>query len=91
MALWASAVLVIGWWIAISSMAIFGCNPIPKFWYESLPGHCIGTPNPQLGTTIPNVITDLILLLSPMSMLWRLNVPIARRITLFGVFLLGYW
>jgi hypothetical protein len=42
-----------------------------------------------LGGSIPNVITDIILIAMPMPYVWRLHAPVAQRIVLCGMFVLG--
>lgn len=42
-----------------------------------------------LGGSVPNVITDIILILMPLPYVWRLHAPMAQRIVLAGMFMLG--
>lgn len=39
--------------------------------------------------SVPNIVTDLIMLLLPMPVIWRLKLPTKQKIALTGVFLLG--
>ena len=42
-----------------------------------------------LGASIPNVITDVLLLVLPLPYVWNLQAPVSQRAILAGMFLLG--
>ncbi|KAL9014981.1 MAG: hypothetical protein Q9173_000377 [Seirophora scorigena] len=54
------------------------------------PGHCLNREANFWGAALPNVLTDLILLILPMPMLWHVQTTVRRKIGLFGVFAAGY-
>ena len=89
-ALWIVGAMVVSWFIAIECVAIFSCIPDRKLWEPTIPGHCIDTYTSFLGTAAPNVITDFLILLLPLPMLWRLNIGLKHRLGLIFVFMLGY-
>ena len=65
------------------------CLPVPKFWNHTLPGHCI---NQKLFITLASVlymITDLIIYVMPMPIIWQLHMTKRRKVELSIVFLLG--
>ena len=41
------------------------------------------------GQAIPNIITDLVLLILPLPLIWTLKLPIEQKTALSGVFLPG--
>ena len=88
---WIVAFLIVGWGIAINFVAIFVCNPVPRYWDQTIPGKCLNDGKAFLGTTIPNIVIDFILLILPMPMLWRLQTKISSKVALVGVFSAGYW
>ena len=90
-AFWITGALIVGWWVAIDLLAIFSCVPPKKSWLPKTPGHCLSSHNGQLGATIPNVIIDVLLLVLPIPMLWRLHISTGRKMGLVGVFTAGYW
>lgn len=51
--------------------------------------HCIDTQSYYEGVTAANMGIDIIMLLLPVHMVWRLKLPIKQRIVLSGIFLLG--
>lgn len=44
-----------------------------------------------MGVTIPNVVIDLMILLLPLPMLWRLQIDVKKKAALIINFMLGYW
>ena len=88
---WIVAFLIIGWGIAINTMAIFQCTPIHKAWDLTIPGHCLNLSKTYLGTAITNIVIDFILLVLPIPMLWKLHIQTSSKIALIVVFSAGYW
>ena len=73
------------------SLIVFGCTPLRRVWNPTVPGHCLDTHAEEVGVTISDVVIDLVLLLMPLPMLWRLQVSKAKRVHLIVVFVIGYW
>ena len=69
---------------------MFSCTPIQGFWDKSIQATC-GVDNREfyLGVSIPNIITDLALLLLPTYSIWKLHVSTKQKIMLTLVFILG--
>ena len=44
-----------------------------------------------MGVTIPNIFVDLLILVLPLPMLWRLQMDMKKKILLTANFMLGYW
>lgn len=44
-----------------------------------------------MGSAIPSVLIDIIILVLPLPKLWHLKIDLARKIGLMTVFILGYW
>ena len=90
-ALWCSHFLVASWLISITSVTVFGCNPIKKIWLLTTPGHCHPNSVLWLVNAISSVVIDLILLLLPLPTLWHLQMKSSRKILIMAVFICGYW
>ena len=88
-ALFATALVVVAWGVIFTFF--FSCTPVRRVWDLSVPGHCIDFSGLVLGSAISNVVIDLILLLLPLPMLWRLQMSIVRKASLTIAFALGYW
>jgi hypothetical protein len=71
-------------------IVIFACNPVRASWDITLTSaKCIAVKSIYLGGSIPNVITDGILVLMPIPYVWRLHAPLMQRIVLASMFMLG--
>lgn len=81
--------LIILWCIALNCVAIFQCNPVKKSWLPTSPGTCIDLKAAFIGNAIPNIITDVVILLLPVRQIWKLQMRPAQRISLIAMFLLG--
>ena len=90
-ALHMTALAVVAWGIIFVSFDIFTCTPVRRAWAPFLPGHCIGVSGQVLGSAISNVSIDLVLLILPLPMLWRLQMSMAKKVSLTIAFALGYW
>ena len=88
---WIVGALLVGWFVAINFLNLFACTPVAKSWEHNLPGSCTDSKMDLIGTAIPNIFTDLILLILPMPVLWRLQMGLSRKLALAGVFAVGYW
>ncbi|KAF6239402.1 hypothetical protein HO173_002664 [Letharia columbiana] len=88
--LWTTAALNMAWLIFAIVSSIFQCTPIEKVWKPSIQGHCINTYDWWMSSAISSVIIDLIILLIPLPILWKLQLPPLRKYLLLGVFVCGY-
>ena len=89
-ALWLTGFLVVAWLIANNLLAILQCIPVQSYW-EGGPRHCITAESSFLGTTITNILIDVIILILPLPGLWKLHISFRRKLALIGVFICGYW
>lgn len=89
-ALWAVHTMNIAWFIGTLLSVTFICNPIEKVWDFTLPGTCLNFRRLWLGNGLPNLIIDVIILVLPLPMLWKLQMKTTRRIQISGVFVCGY-
>ncbi|OJJ67582.1 hypothetical protein ASPBRDRAFT_47637 [Aspergillus brasiliensis CBS 101740] len=78
------------WLVGIVFGTVFRCHPIEMGWNPTLPGHCGTTSALWLGSAIPSVIIDLIILLLPLPKIWTLQMTTSRKIAIIGVFVVGY-
>ncbi|KAI1083998.1 hypothetical protein F5B20DRAFT_526262 [Whalleya microplaca] len=70
-------------------VVLFKCSPVQKSWYPQLEGRCI-TLSPLWYTTFAfNMITDLTLFTEPIPSMWKLQLPIVKRIGLIAMLSLG--
>lgn len=80
---------VMGWWIAIVLVCIFQCNPIYVAWEPWMPGQCIDLKGSFIGNAVPNIVTDIAILIMPVKQVWALHTAPAQKISLICTFGLG--
>ncbi|TLD14713.1 hypothetical protein PspLS_11081 [Pyricularia sp. CBS 133598] len=96
--IWAMAALVTAWVVAILATTIFECLPVNAYWER------FDLENPMpfdqfkctvdskrffIGTAIPTVVTNLLLLAMPVPYVWRLRMPTPQKVAVLAVFLFG--
>ena len=76
-------------WINIIT-AIFQCRPIAAAWDPSITNaKCVHLNIEIVVFAALNCVTDLTTIALPMPMLWRLQIPLRRRLQLVAMFLAG--
>ena len=88
-ALIGTSVLLLMWLVGSMFGAIFQCTPIERYWNEKLDGHCIDPYIYFVSISSANLLTDVIVLILPLRVVWKLNVTLRQKIALTGVFALG--
>jgi hypothetical protein len=63
--------------------------PVAKFWNKDLPGNCLSFEALWFFNASMNIITDIALLVLPMPLLSKLQLPRTQKIALMGVFAMG--
>lgn len=86
---WVVAVFVILNTIANFLTAAFICRPFAANWDKSIPGHCGDNMAFLRCVSIPNIVTDLAILVLPLPTLYRLQISTAKKIGLTLTFLTG--
>ncbi|KAK1147820.1 hypothetical protein N8T08_000333 [Aspergillus melleus] len=86
--------IVVGLSFASAIGSIVSCTPPSKFWDVTgkKPGHCMSA-GPQQDfyevNGILNIVTDILIWLLPIPMLWRLHISLRKKAAIFGVFSIG--
>ncbi|KAL8747133.1 MAG: hypothetical protein Q9190_000956 [Brigantiaea leucoxantha] len=81
-------VFVYSWIIVLT--AIFQCRPIQAAWDITITdAKCIKFNVEVVIFAVFNVITDVAILILPIPVLWKLQIPMSKKIQLMGVFLTG--
>jgi hypothetical protein len=66
------------------------CQPFAYKWDKSIPGgHCVDYTAAYRYVSIPNLVTDLALLVLPISTLWKLKMGKSRKVGILMTFLAG--
>ena len=83
------AAIVFLWGFGVIVISSATCIPFEKLWMPTIPGGCINLPKLYYGSQIPNIITDAIILMMPVKVVWNLHVSKTRKYLLLGIFALG--
>lgn len=81
--------MVIGLFIAAFITAVLTCIPLKAWWDHSVKGVCIDVTNYYRYGSLPNSILDLIMLVLPLPVIWKLQTSRRNRIGLTLTFLTG--
>ena len=88
-AAWTLSILTIIWSFAVVLVSCLQCQPMAAIWDESVEGSCIDDGAFLVATGVMNMITDLILLVLPLPVIWTMQKTKVERITLGGIYLVG--
>lgn len=78
-ALYAATAFIISGSITIICCFIFACNPIWKSWDVLTVGHCMNRPAIFVAIAVLNIVWDLLLILLPFSLVWKLNLSSQQK------------
>ena len=82
--------LVIASWVMATVLVFAKCIPFKYMWDKSIPGgHCVDVHKVYQWITLPNIITDVMILLLPIPTIWRLQMPGIKKVGLTVTFLTG--
>ncbi|CAI6336677.1 unnamed protein product [Periconia digitata] len=70
-------------------LALLECQPIERQWNKNVNGRCTDTYKQNLADTITNMVLDLLVIVLPMPLLWQLQMPMATKLKVCGIFGLG--
>lgn len=71
-------------------IGILICKPIKYNWDKTIPGgHCGDLNGIFRWTSLPNLITDIAMLILPLPMIWKLHTGLSQKIGLSPTFVTG--
>jgi len=89
-ALIATGILCSLWFLGFTFATIFQCKPVHALWDTGALGqYCINSARLLLSNELLNCTLDVLILSLPIGMIRKLHLPLARRIQIAGIFLLG--
>jgi hypothetical protein len=97
-AFWGMIAYSVLWGIATFIVVMVQCTPLPFFWlrayafYKMEPpmiGTCLDTRASQVPSSLTNCIGDLILLMMPFPVLWKLHMNMKRKLEIMFIFGVG--
>ena len=69
---------------------IFACSPRRKLWDRFIDGHCFNIDAIIISSAAMNCISDFVILLLPQGVIWRLQMPLRRKLGISAIFLTGF-
>ena len=87
--LWTVGLFVSTYTVAMVLAGIFQCSPIKGVWDTTIEAKCIQIKLVWIVTGSMNVLTDVLLLCTPIPLLWKLQMPRAAKLQLMGIFSIG--
>lgn len=92
---WSTGLLIfIGlWMLAFFLSLVLWCGVHPAAgWtsYKDILRYCVNLADLELAFAVTDTITDLAVILTPIPILWTLQLSVNRKIALTGIFLLGF-
>ncbi|KAF2469064.1 uncharacterized protein BDR25DRAFT_230040 [Lindgomyces ingoldianus] len=87
---WAMIVIVLLQWLIVGVIVWASiCQPFRYKWDKNINGHCANLLASYRYFSIPNIITDIAILLLPVSTVWKLQVSKLQKLGIFLTFLAG--
>ncbi|KAI2462840.1 hypothetical protein F4781DRAFT_418771 [Annulohypoxylon bovei var. microspora] len=87
---YAMMVFVLAWGIAVIFTTIFQCTPIPAAWDKTIPAFkCFNLAAFIIGSNVPNILADTMIIALPIPMLWNLKLSLLRKLGLIALFLVA--
>lgn len=77
------------WGLACTIGAFTQCIPLKKLWDPTVTGACVDYSRLFIFYSTLNLITDFIIVVMPLPIIWRLQMPREKRITVCVMFGLG--
>ena len=72
-------------------LVVFACRPVRKNWNPWIEGSCIDIGLLNVFVSVFNAASDLLILILPQPLIWKLQITLRTKILLSAVFLIGIW
>lgn len=82
-------ILCVSWAIMTVLIGFLSCRPLTSIWDPNVSGRCIDIPAAWTAIGSIDVILDTIILVLPIPMLWKLQMPVWRKWAVTGIFGMG--
>ena len=81
--------LVLAYGIALILLFLLICRPIAYNWDKTIDGHCGSSIGEGIAAAATNMIIDGTIVLLPIKVVWRLQMPAQKKIGISCMFALG--
>ncbi|KAI9883188.1 MAG: swr complex subunit [Watsoniomyces obsoletus] len=82
-------VYILAFCVAMWGVILGQCTPIRKQWYPMTPGKCLPYKGLSESASALNVLGDMLVLIAPIPIIWRLQASTRRKWAVTSVFVLG--
>lgn len=82
--------IVLAWAVVASSLIIFRCVPVHKFWNPDLPGRCISFLAVWIVSTTATMSSDLLILLFPIPIICHKKLGLKEKMWISVLFATGF-
>ncbi|KAJ8124088.1 hypothetical protein ONZ43_g112 [Nemania bipapillata] len=90
MSCYALMVIVLAWGVSVTFTTIFQCSPISAAWDKTIPNlKCFNLANFIIGSNVPNILADALIIVLPLPLVWCLKVSPMRKFGLIALFLVA--
>jgi hypothetical protein len=80
--------VVVGYFIAFMTLFMTNCTPLSHLWHPVPGGWCRQLTTEEYTSVAFNLVIDLGIVILPMPVLWRLQMPLRNKIfvsVMFGI------
>ncbi|KAL8811274.1 MAG: hypothetical protein Q9200_001935 [Gallowayella weberi] len=81
--------LCLSYFVSAVLTVAFTCTPVSFYWTRTGNGHCVNEMAVLYSSAGLTIFTDILMLLLPVPIIWRLQMEKAKKIGVIGIFLLG--
>lgn len=81
--------VVVAFWTGLILTGFLICRPLAFNWDKMLDGHCGSTVGEEIGFAAVNMVIDAVIVFLPTSVVWRLQMPVRKKIGISCMFGLG--
>jgi hypothetical protein len=86
---WAAIALLMAWTIAFVLVGIFPCSPVSDGWSTNPDTNCIDGPAMYTAGVASNIALDILILVIPIYQIWKLHMPMLRKLGVAAIFTLA--
>ena len=86
---WVLAGILIATWFANTLAAFLMCTPLDFLWDKTINGHCFDIHTYYIWSSLPNILTDVLMLVLPLPLIWKLHTSHNIKIGFIITFAIG--
>lgn len=81
--------LLLAAYTPVQFLKVFICWPISSYWDRSVPGRCLDQPKVFLTDTAMAAVTDLIIMMIPIPVLWQVQMSLRKKLKILAMLSAG--